>query len=203
MKPKTNRAGVIDKASSYDSCQTPPFALTPLLPFIQPGWTIWEPAAGEGLLVDALVASGMPEKRVIGTDILTGRNFFDFEPPHWDCLITNPPYSTKYDWFERCCELGKPFALLVPLEMIGAQRAQSLLERHRLSLSVMLLDCRVDFRMPDKGWGGKGAQFPVIWLSRGMLPDPIVFGKLKALNQAFKKAMRLSVSESEDLQLCA
>jgi hypothetical protein len=76
----------------------------------------------------------------------------------------------------RCYELGRPFALLVPVETIGAKSAQTLMERHGSEL--LLLNRRVNFEMPQKGWAGSSAQFPVLWLCWKMLPAPIVYGKV-------------------------
>jgi hypothetical protein len=118
---------------------------------------------------------------IIGTDIHgkhadPPRNFFDWQPAIFSAIVTNPPYSIKFDWLERCYELGKPFGLLVPVETIGAKAAQTLMERHGSEL--LLLNRRVNFEMPNKGWAGSSAQFPVLWLCWQMLPAPIVYGKI-------------------------
>ena len=155
-----------------DACQTPPYAIDPLLPYLDPDWVIWEPAAGEGMLEGAFYDSGM---RVVPTDILTGQNFFEYEPESWDCLVTNPPFSIKYQWLERCYELSKPFALLVPVETLGAKTAQELMKAY--GFEIMLLDKRIDFKMPNKGFEGS-APFPVFWLCWQLLPEPVMFGEV-------------------------
>jgi hypothetical protein len=170
---KAARPADIYEPKGYDACQTPAYAIDPLLPYLQPGWQVWEPAAGEGNLVEAFYDAGFS---VTDSDILTGQNFFDHEPVKWDCLVTNPPYSIKYDWLKRCYELGKPFALLVPVETIGAQAAQNLFKQYGVEL--MLLNRRVNFKMPNKGWEGGGAQFPVLWLCWHILPKEINYGEI-------------------------
>lgn len=171
MKPKANLTGV----SKRDRCQTPAYALGPLLPHLQRGWRLWEPAQGEGLLVRALQRQGY---RVQGSDVLTGRNFFGWQPGSWDALVTNPPYSIKYEWLARCYELGNPFALLVPVEMLGAATAQAMLAEH--GTEIILMDKRVDFKMPDSGWTGGGAQFPVMWLTHGFgIGQQLTFATLR------------------------
>lgn len=146
----------------YDACQTPPSALAPLMPHLSQFKIIWEPAAGEGLLAAALRS----RFAVVASDILTGRNFFTWQPPAWECLVTNPPYSVKYPWLRRCYELGRPFALLVPVETLGAQSAHRLFARH--GVEVVFVARRINFKMPHKGWEGKGAQFPVCWVTHGL-----------------------------------
>ena len=152
MKPKENKAGDIYEPKGYDACQTPPYAVEPLLPYLSRFDIIWEPAAGEGHLANALATLG---RSIITSDILTGENFFSHEPPEWDALITNPPYSIKYEWMSRCYDLGKPFALLLPIETLGAVQAQMQFKRH--DVSVMFLSSRVNFKMPSHDRFGMGA----------------------------------------------
>lgn len=178
MKPKINRAGDTTESKGFDRCYTPSYALDPLLPFLRPAWRIWEPAAGAGNITNALQESG---RATISSDIHgpyaePPHNFFDWQPRGFEAIVTNPPYSIKFDWLVRCYELGKPFALLVPVETIGAQAAQRLMEAHGCEL--LLLNRRVDFQMPNKGWVGSSAQFPVLWLCWQVLPAPIVYGKI-------------------------
>lgn len=179
---KSSRAADEYVPQGHDLCQTPPYAIDPLLPYLDVYWTVWEPAAGEGLLVEALFDSGFTE--VAATDIQTGKNFFEFEPPHFDAIITNPPFSLKYRWLERCYELGKPFALLLPVEVLGAKTAQQLMQKY--GFEIMLLDQRVDFKMPNKGWEGAGSQFPVLWLCWDILPQQVMFGSIEAGKREFK-----------------
>lgn len=160
---KSNRAGDVYVPQGYDACQTPAYALDPLLPYIPEGGLVWEPARGEGLLEEALYDSGL---QVIATDLLTGTNFFDWTPERWDYLITNPPFSLKYLWLARCYALQHPFALLLPVETLGAKTAQDLFKR--FGVELILLDKRIDFKMPHVGWAGGGAQFPVAWFTWGL-----------------------------------
>lgn len=163
--PKVNRSSKGDKslARPFDRCQTPGYAVGPLLENLDPEWAVWECAAGEGMLADALRERCA---RVIESDVVTGQNFFEYEPPAWDVIVTNPPFSLKFDWLERCYDLGKPFALLLPVETLGAAKAQRLFGE--LGLEVILLDKRVNFKMPNKGFEGGGAWFPVAWFTNGL-----------------------------------
>ena len=173
-KPKTNRPGDENEAKKYDACQTPAYAIGPLLQYLAPDLLIWESAQGEGLLVEALHDNGF---RVTGSDIVTGHNFFNWQPEHWAIQVTNPPYSIKYKWLARSYALGLPFALLLPVETLGAATGQALFKQH--GVQVIFLDQRVNFKMPNTGWDGKGAQFPVAWFTWGLgLPSDMVFGQL-------------------------
>jgi hypothetical protein len=166
---------VIDPHSSdpRDRCYTPAYALDPLLPYLPPG-TIWEPASGAGHLVRALQAAG---RSVIASEIAQGQNFFTYTPTMpWAVQVTNPPFSSKYHWIERSYALGKPFALLLPLETLGAWSAQKHFRAH--GVEVLLLNKRVNFIMPNLGLSGGGANFPVAWFCWRLLPKPIVYGDI-------------------------
>lgn len=174
-KPKTNRAANEYVPQGFDACQTPPYALDPLLPYLNTEWTIWEPASGEGLLVEALFDSGF--NRVEASDLLTGQNFFEYAAPEWDCLVTNPPYTLKYKWLDRCYQLGNPFALLLPVETLGAKTAQEMFRVH--GIQVLFLDKRINFKMPNIGFEGSSAQFPVAWFCWQLdLGSDMVFGNV-------------------------
>jgi hypothetical protein len=45
----------------------------------------------------------------------------------YDFIIDNPPYSMKQKIFQKCIELGKPFALLVPIDTLERQYISKLL----------------------------------------------------------------------------
>lgn len=179
---KVTRAANEYEPQGFDACQTPAYALDPLIPYLDGHLTFWEPAAGEGLLVEALYDSDINDGTVVGvitSDILTGQNFFDYQPEHeWDCIVTNPPFSLKFPWLKRCYELGKPFALLLPVETLGTKTAQDMFREY--GVEVILMDKRVNFKMPNKGWEGGGAQFPVAWFTWGLnIGSPLTFARLE------------------------
>jgi hypothetical protein len=174
MKPKQNQAGDINESNVFDRCQTPFYALDPLIPYLPKHELIWEPAQGDGHIVAKLTDEKF---MILGTDILTGCNFFDYELEGFGCQVTNPPYSIKYDWLRRSYELEKPFALLLPLETLGSSKGQALFEQY--GIEIILLDKRVNFKMPHKGYGKSGAQFPVAWFTwRLGIGQQITYGKI-------------------------
>jgi len=158
-------------AGRSDIFQTPPSSITPLLQFIPQHWKIWESAAGGGNIVETLKTSGYD---VFGTDILNGFDFLStLSPaPDFDCIITNPPYSIKDKWLQRCYDLGKPFALLMPITALGEQGRVGMYKKHGIQL-VMLPE-RTDFETPSGE--GSGAWFYCAWFCHGLdLPSQITF----------------------------
>lgn len=166
MKPKANTKGDPNESLEKDRCQTPPYAVEPLYQYLPKEWRVWESACGKGRIVAALTRRGYD---VVGTDILNGQNFFEMEPPT-GCRVqvTNPPYSnpTKFQWIQRSYELGLPFALLMPVETIGAKGAQEPMSR--LGVEIIWLSDRVNFEMPNLGFDGAGANYPVAWFTWGL-----------------------------------
>lgn len=155
-KPKNNT-----KAPQKDKCQTPPYAIDPLVPYLGKFKFIWEPATGEGLLT--LWLSRALDAKILATDIVTGHDFFKYEMPlPYDCIITNPPFSLKFPWLKRCYALGKPFALLMPSDAMFAEKAQKMFSEY--GIDVLLMTPRVDYKMPNVGWGG-AAQFSTAWFT--------------------------------------
>jgi len=125
-------------------------------------------------MVRALETAG---RNVIVSEIEQGQNFFAHTPAApWAVQVTNPPYSSKYHWIEHSYRLGKPFALLMPLETMGAWSAQKHFRAH--GIEVLLLNKRVNFYMPNMGLTGGGANFPVAWFCWKVLPAPIVYGDI-------------------------
>jgi hypothetical protein len=165
------------KKGQSDHFQTPPLALAPLLPYLQPGWTIWEPSCGQGSIVCTLREKGY---RVQGTDLLTGDDFLTWEGPHgYDAIVTNPPYSIKNDFLARCYALEKPFALLMPYRALETPFRQSLYRQH--GVEVIFMDQRIEFL------GKKGVWFPTAWFTWGLhIGQGLTFAQLPKAQQTLE-----------------
>jgi hypothetical protein len=156
-----------------DNFQTPPSALAPLLPYLDPSWRIWEPACGKGNLVRGLNAAFGP-LTCYGSDIAQGEvfDFLTFAPTFFDCIVTNPPFTIKDRWIARCYEIGKPWALLLPLTTFEGQARQKLFREY--GVKVILFPKRVHFETPS-GKGGS-AWFATAWFTWGLgLPNDLVW----------------------------
>ncbi|KKK81344.1 hypothetical protein LCGC14_2814410 [marine sediment metagenome] len=159
------------RQGSSNDFQTPPFALEPLVPFLKKEWTIWECADGEGNLRDEFKRLGFA---CIGTDIEL--DFLKNNLINYDCIITNPPFSLKQQFLQRCYELGKPFALLLPLTTFETAKRQHLFKKY--GLQVIFFDKRINFETPSGK--GSGSWFTSAWFTWGLnLPKDLMFVKLK------------------------
>ena len=165
------------RQGSPDDFQTPPIALKPLLPYLKKDWCIWECACGNGNLVKGLNDYGFD---VIGTDILGGFDFINYQPDEFDCIITNPPFKYKQQFLERCYELGKPFALLLPLTTLETKKRQSLMQKY--GVEIILFDKRINFETPNKV-EKSSAWFATAWFTNGLnIGRQINFAELEAHN---------------------
>lgn len=103
--------------SSGNDFYTPAWVTEMLLKYIPKSFNlIWEPACGLRHISRELEKAG---KTVFSTDIKRYEaDFLKWEHPYLhevDCIITNPPFSIKGRWMQRCLDLQKPFALLLPI----------------------------------------------------------------------------------------
>jgi hypothetical protein len=148
----------VPTSNAADLCQTPGYAVDPLYQHIKPHWVIWESACGECNLVNALRSKGY---QVFASDIFNGQDFFKYRPSRFDMILTNPPFSRKLEFIARCYQLGKPFALLLPVEFLGVGAAQKLFAR--FGVEIILLNRRVDFQTINTTFAKSNAWFPVAW----------------------------------------
>jgi hypothetical protein len=109
-----------------DTFQTPNYATELIVPFIPANIKfIWEPACGDGKIIDAIYKSKIRPFVCYGSDIRESKivkhnigNFLKDDPPilfdkeKW-VIITNPPFSIKDDFIEKAFEYKVPFAMLI------------------------------------------------------------------------------------------
>jgi hypothetical protein len=150
-----------------DEIHTPHAAMAPLYPYLPhvEDIRIWEMCPGEGHMIWDLQMAGWYAWHYDIEDSLV-------DAPHvddYDMIVTNPPWSLKHKYLERCYSLNKPFALLLPVRTLGVRRCQLWLS----DVDVLFLAKRVDFT------GGGAPYEACAWFTRWMLPDRIVFQEEK------------------------
>lgn len=162
-QPKTMKSG------SPDNFQTDPRALEYIMPYFPKSWKVWEPACGNENLSNYLRGCGY----VVGaSDILYGDDFLKWDGPHnWDCIITNPPFSMKEEFLGRCYQLGKPFALLMPITTFDSEDRRKLMAAK--GIEVILPVGRINFETPNheknKAIGKKSRSwFYTAWFTYGL-----------------------------------
>jgi len=154
---------------AFDDLYTPPEAIYPLIPYLGRKKVIWECCNGTGNISKILTE----KHAMITTDINRGYDFFVYTPNiNYDIIVTNPPYSEKDKFIERCFELGKPWAMLLPLDALSGIKRGSMYRKYG-SVEALILDKRIDFT------GKKAPWFNSVWLCHKLLPEKLIFAEVK------------------------
>lgn len=97
------------------------------------------------------------------------KDFFTYEPEEWSCVIDNPPYNNKQKIFERLELLGKPYALLVPMDTLERQYIAKILKNK--DFTIIIPNVRFSFKE-----GRVTAPFKTVWFCVGFkLGKQIIF----------------------------
>lgn len=139
-----------------DEQYTPRYGVEVLLPHIEhlKDKIIWCPFDKE----DSEFVKVLTEKnfKVIYTHIDYGQDFLTYEPEKWDVIISNPPYTNKRVYWERALDLKKPFALLLPLNILSDSVINTTMQEREREREFQLLIPNKRMRFFNKQTGGVG-----------------------------------------------
>lgn len=168
--------GVIsaNRESSGDECYTPYYAVEPLLEFIPQGGVIWCAFDEEwSAFYNTFKDKGY---NVVRSSLKEGQDFFEYEPEHWDMLISNPPFSRKDEVLERAFSFDKPFALLLPVNTIQGKKRFDIF---RNQIQLLIFDSRIDYHTNgNMQTTSKGCFFGSAYFCRDILPTKLEMRKL-------------------------
>ena len=161
-----------------DEFGTPKEAIKPLLPYLKKEWIIWECAWGKGSLAKHLESEGF---NVIGEK---NKDFLKYDWGNsFDCIITNPPYSKKEEFLKKSYELGKPFALLMPLTALEGKKRGALYKK--FGIQLIIPNKRFNFETPSGK--GSGSWFATAWFCFGLnFPNQLNFVEIEKTAQEIK-----------------
>lgn len=182
-KPKTPQRETPNEVQGRDFFQTPNYAVDLLVPYIPKNIkNIWECASGHGKIVLSLEYY---RYSVWSTDLKWDADYMDevvnfltgvpaLRP---QCIITNPPFSLKKKFYEKCIEYDLPFALLIPMDFNGW-----LCEAFdKYDCQGLVPNRRIDYITPTglSGASGHTSYFHSFWLTRYFnLPHQLTFTEL-------------------------
>lgn len=83
------------------------------------------------------------------------------EPYSFDCIYTNPPFSTKNDVIERCIATGKKCTIVLPLDCLGGVRRHMLYKN--TNIFVYVPTKRINY-YDEQGKKRNGASFHSVFL---------------------------------------
>ena len=165
-----------DRSAEGDERYTPVYAVIPLLEFTPPPskTVIWCPFDKEDSeFVKQIRQSG---HKVIATHIDNGENFYTYEPDeHWDCIISNPPFTNKRKIFERALSFNKPFALIMSNTWLNDAAPKQLFKDKDLQL--LMFDKRMKFM--NNGEIQNKITFSSSYYCWNFLPKQIIMEELK------------------------
>ena len=155
-----------------DEFGTPKEAILPLIPYLKKGDRIWECAWGKGSLAKHLESKGFKVIGNIDIDFLEDNLF---NKVNCSILVTNPPYSKKYEFLKKAFEYGKPFAFLMPLTALEGKKRGALFKKYGIQLIIP--NKRFNFEIPSGK--GSGAWFQTAWFCWKLnLPKDLNFVEL-------------------------
>ena len=119
-----------------DEQYTPKYGVEVLLPHIQhlKDKIIWCPFDKEdSQFVKVLTENGF---KVIYSHLEQEKDFLTYEPEEWDIILSNPPYKNKRVYWERALDLKKPFALLLPLNILSDSIINATMREREFNLLI-------------------------------------------------------------------
>jgi type I restriction-modification system DNA methylase subunit len=160
--------------TSSDEFFTPPEAMELLRPYLSHDITYFDPCAinGSGIVTwlnnNGFVGMGYNQDWLASFD-----DMIDY-----DIIITNPPYSIKDHFIKKIIKLGKPFAMLMPIESLAGKLRTKLWAS--IDLQLLVPDTRINFLTPDFKQYKRSITFPTIWFcSRFLTKGNLIFSRLK------------------------
>lgn len=156
-----------------DECYTPSYAVKPIIKYIPEDWVVWCPFDTEE---SQFVKQISKTNKVIYSHIKNGQDFYTYEPEeHWDCIVSNPPFTGKRHIFERALSFNKPFALIMTNTWLNDSAPKQLFKDKDLQL--LMFDKRINFINPNNEVIGRPT-FSSSYYCYDFLPKQIVIEML-------------------------
>lgn len=162
------------RGKAGDEQYTPAYAVRPLLKYLKPNAVIWCPCDKEdSAYVKIFRKHG---HKVIASHIDNEQDFFHYEPDEpYDVIITNPPFSVKDLVVRRLYELGKPYAVLMPIPALQGQKRFPYI----CDCQALIFDKRINYYADGNTKEIlKGISFGTFYLCKDFLPRDLIFEEL-------------------------
>lgn len=123
--------------------------------------------------------------KVVRSSLADGQDFFTYEPPKWDIMISNPPFSKKDDVLARAMSFNKPFALLLPANSIQGKKRFKIFQNE---IQMLAFDARIDYHTNgNMETYTKGNHFGSAYFCRDFLPSKLELRRLVKYEEALRK----------------
>lgn len=154
----TNR-GAKRKESDYYA--TPGKSYVPLLGFLRQAGIqhVHEPACGDGRIVrflraHGITATGADVRKTCAKEKWFKQENFLTSCKHWECVLTNPPFSLAQEFVTHALPRYKHVFMLLRLNFLGSQKRKEWWETH-VPDALIVLSERPDFT----GDGGDACEY--------------------------------------------
>jgi len=161
-----------------DEQYTPKYGVEVLLPHIQhlKDKIIWCPFDKEdSQFVKVLTANGF---KVIYSHLETEQDFLFYEPEQWDIIISNPPYKNKRQYWERALDLKKPFALLLPLNILSDSVINVTMRERERDFQLLIPSRRMRFYNNVTGETGNQPTFKAAYFGVNIFKQQIILAEM-------------------------
>ena len=161
-----------------DEQLTPRKTVEILLPYIThlKNKIIWCPFDKEDSnFVKVLTENGY---NVVYSHIEYGQDFFEYEPNEWDVIISNPPYTNKRAFWERCLGFGKPFTLLLPLNILSDSVINTTMKGKEDDFCLLIPSRRTKFYNAITKQVGNSPTFKASYFGYKIFEKPIILADL-------------------------
>lgn len=137
--------------------------------------SVWCPFdTEESEFVKSFKALGM---EVVYGHIKTGQDFFEYDMPQAEIVVSNPPFSKRQKIFEKLYEWDIPFALIMNFNGLFDSKARvELFKNHEIQMLVP--HGRMKFFAKEKGMLNS-PNFQSIYVCNHLLDKQIVFDDTK------------------------
>lgn len=162
-----------------DEYYTPSILVEPIIKYIPKHYTIWCPFDTEDS--EFVIMFKEAGYNVVYSHIWNGQDFFEYEPEHYDCIISNPPFTLKLKVLDRLYKLNKPFAMILGLPILNYQEVGDFFLDKELQL--LIVNKKVSF-------DGNTDSFNNSYFCYNLLPKDLMFENLENNNSGkhFKKS---------------
>jgi hypothetical protein len=160
-------------AGNNDECFTPAYGVSPILKYIPKDVKVWCPFDTKE---SEFVKQISQQNSVVYSHISEDKDFFTYEPFHWDVIVSNPPFTNKRKFFERALSFNKPFALIMTNTWLNDSAPKQLFKDKDLQL--LMFDKRMKFNSPD-GRANDKITFSSSYYCWNFLPKQIIMEELK------------------------
>ena len=177
-------AKVLYSGGNNDECYTPDYAVKPILEYIPKDVTVWCPFDTEESQFVKLIGERIGKENVEYSHLDNGEDFFQYQPKHWDIIVSNPPFSNKKKFFKRALDLGKPFALIMTNAWLNDSAPKKLFKDAGKDLLLLMFEERMEFKYGNAvGRVNNKATFSSSYYCWNFLPKQIIMGEMTKVKQ--------------------